>query len=251
MSALGSAIAAEWVKVRSVRSTVITLGLFAAVALGLSWMVARAFDPGGPADDAILPVSFGLLTGQLVLVTFAVATVGSEFSTGTIRASLAAVPSRGRLFAAKMTAVGLTVGAAALIVESAVFALVRFTIGDGAAPLTEWWTIEVLLGGWIHLTLLSVFTAAVAVMVRSTVIALSVLLPILFLSSQGLGNVEAIKPVAQYLPDQVGMVIMHMTVPGDPQFGRDYSAWGGIGILVLWTAAALAAAWWSMRRRDA
>lgn len=251
MNGFLAATSAEWVKVRSVRATAVTLSLFAAVALGLGWTVARGFEPGGPAGDAILPFSFGLLTGQLVLVTFAVATVGSEFSTGTIRASLAAVPSRGRLFAAKMTAVGLTVGAAALIVELAVFAVVGWTIGEGAAPLTEWWTIEVLLGGWIHLTLLSVFTAAVAVMVRSTVVALSVLLPVLFLSSQGLGNVEAIKPVAQYLPDQVGMVILHMTVPGDPQFGRDYSAWGGIGILVLWTAAALAAAWWSMRRSDA
>ncbi|WP_026929868.1 ABC transporter permease subunit [Glycomyces tenuis] len=251
MSALGSAVAAEWVKVRSVRSTAITLGLFAAVALGLSWLIARSFDPGGPADDALLPVFFGLLTAQLVLVTFAVTTVGSEFSTGTIRASLAAVPSRGRLLAAKMTALGLTIAAAALIVEAAVFALVRVSIGDAAAPLTEWWTIEALLGGWIHLTLLSVFTAALTVMLRSTVVTLSVLLPVLFLSSQGLGNVDAIKPVAQYMPDQVGMVVMRMTVPGDPQFGRDYGAWTGIGILVLWTAAALLGAWWSMRRRDA
>ncbi len=95
------------------------------------------------------------------------------------------------------------------------------------------------------------FTAAVAALLRSTVIALSVLLPVLFLSSQGLGNVAAIKPVAQYLPDQVGMVIMRLTFPGDPQFGRDYGAWTGIGILVLWTAAALAAAWLSVRRKDA
>ncbi|MEU5156975.1 ABC transporter permease [Glycomyces sp. NPDC021274] len=251
MSGFVRAASAEWVKVRSVRSTVVSLGLFAFVALGLSWVIANGFTAGGPATDALLPVFFGLLTAQLVLVTFAVATVGAEFSTGTIRASLAAVPSRGRLFAAKMTAVGLTVAAAALVVELAVFGLVRVVIGEAAAPLTAWWTVESLLGGWIHLTLLSVFTAAIAVMLRSTVVTLSVLLPVLFLSGQGLGNIEAIKPVAQYLPDQVGMVVMHLTRPGDPQFGRDYGPWEGIGILVLWTAAALVGGWLVMRRRDA
>ncbi|MFG3342799.1 ABC transporter permease [Glycomyces sp. NPDC048151] len=251
MKAFGQAVSAEWVKIRSVRSTVVTLGLFAFVALGLGWVVANGFSAGGPATDALLPVFFGLLTAQLVLVTFAVATVGSEFSTGTIRASLAAVPSRGRLFAAKMTLLGATVAVAALVVELAVFGLVRLMLGEAAAPLDEWWTLESLLGGWIHLTLLSVFTAAVAVMLRSTVVTLSILLPVLFLSGQGLGNLEAIKPVVQYFPDQVGMVIMHLTQPGHPQFGRDYGPWEGIAILVLWTAAALAGGWFAMRRRDA
>ncbi|MDA1358459.1 hypothetical protein O1R50_02435 [Glycomyces luteolus] len=251
MSGFVRAASAEWVKIRSVRSTAVTLGLFAFVALGLGWVVANGFSAGGPAADALLPVFFGLLTAQLVLVTFAVAMVGAEFSTGTIRASLAAVPSRGRLFAAKMTAIGVTVAVAALVVELAVYGLVRLVIGGAAAPLSEWWTVEALLGGWIHLTLLSVFTACVAVMLRSTVVSLSVLLPVLFLSGQGLGNLEAVKPVVQYFPDQVGMVIMHMTRPGDPQFGRDYGPWEGIAILVLWTAAALVGGWLAMRRRDA
>jgi ABC-2 type transport system permease protein len=186
-----------------------------------------------------------------VLVTFAVSCVGSEYSTGVIRTSLAAVPSRGRLFAAKMTAVALAVGGASLVVELGVFAIVQGVSGEDAAPWTAWSTVESLLGGWICLTLLSVFAAAVTVMTRSTVWTLAILLPILFLSGQGLGNLDAIKPVVQYFPDQVGMVIMHVTVPGDPRFGRDYGAWTGVGILVLWTAAALAGGWFSMRRRDA
>ncbi|HLU29494.1 MAG TPA: ABC transporter permease subunit [Glycomyces sp.] len=251
MSALGSAVAAEWVKVRSVRSAQWTLAGFAAVSIGLGHMVAGSFvDMEGEADP-LAANFFSLLTGQLVLVMFAVASVGSEYSTGTIRASLTAVPSRGRFLAAKMITVGLVVAAASLAVELATFAVVQRRLGAHGSPLGEWATIEALLGGWIHLTLLSVCTAAVAVLLRRTVVALSVLMPVLFLSSQGLGNLPAIKPVAQYLPDQVGMVIMRMTVPGDPQFGRDYDAWTGIGILVLWTAAALAAAWWSVRRRDA
>lgn len=249
MSAFGQAAAAEWVKLRSVRSTAVTLAAFAFVAAALGWLASSSVGEGG-MDDPLIAVAMGLLVGQLLLITFAVTVVGSEYSTGTIRASLAAVPSRGRLFAAKMTAVGLAVGGAALAVELAVFALVQGAVGELAVEWTAWSTVEMLLGGWIHLTLLSVFAASIAVMMRSTVWPLAILLPVLFLSGQGLGNLDAIKPVVQYFPDQVGMVVMHMTVPGDPQFGRDYGPWEGIGILVLWTAAALAGGWFAMRRRD-
>jgi ABC-2 type transport system permease protein len=89
-------------------------------------------------------------------------------------------------------------------------------------------------------------------MMRSSVRALVVLLPLLFLGSQGLGNVPAVKPVTQYLPDQVGMVIMHLTGPADdPRFGRPYDGWTGLGILALWTVAALVGGYLVLRRRDA
>ncbi|MQM28555.1 ABC transporter permease [Glycomyces albidus] len=251
MSALGAAAAAEWVKVRSVRSTPIMLGAFAVVGVGLGWLVAGSFADSTREQDPLAAGFFSLLLGQLLLITFAVQFVGSEYSTGTIRVSLAAVPSRGRFYAAKMIVTGLVVAAVAVVVELATFFTAQSRLGDDAVPIGEWETIEALLGGWIHLTLLSLFAAGLAVMIRSMVVALSVLLPILFLSSQGLGNIDAIRPWAQYLPDQVGMVVMHLTVPGDPQFGRDYGAWEGIGLLVLWTAAALVGGWIALRRRDA
>ncbi|MCC3762738.1 ABC transporter permease [Glycomyces sp. TRM65418] len=251
MSAFGAAAAAEWVKVRSVRSTAVTLTVFAVVALGMGWLIGSTMEPGADLDDPLTAAFMGLLVAQLLLVTFAVACVGSEYATGTIKASLAAVPSRGRLYAAKMSAVGATVALVVLPVELAVFAIVQGLAGDAAVSWTEWATIESLLGGWISLMLLCVFAAAITVVTRSTVWTLAILLPVLFLSGQGLGNVDAIRPVVQYFPDQVGHVIMHMTIPGDPRFGRDYGAWTGVAILVLWTAAALAGGWLAMRRRDA
>ncbi|THV43339.1 ABC transporter permease [Glycomyces buryatensis] len=251
MSALGQAASAEWVKVRSVRSTAVTLTVFAVLSLGFARLVGGSLEDSFYGGDTLSATFMGLLITQLILVTFAVASVGSEYSTGTIRASLAAVPSRGRLFAAKMTVVGAAVAVTVLPVELAAFAIVQGLAGDKAAGWTDWETIESLLGGWISLTLMCVFAAAITVLTRSTVWTLAILLPILFLSGQGLGNLDAIRPVIQYFPDQVGMVIMHMTIPGDPTFGRDYGAWTGIGILVLWTAAALGAGWLAMRRRDA
>ena len=254
MSALAPAMKAEWAKLRSVRPTWWILFGFAAVAIGLGLLIGGTI--GRPADgsdtgfDPIMVPFFGLLTAQLLLISFAVSAVGGEYSHGTIRSSLAAVPVRGRFYAAKMAMVGLFTAAAALVVELAAFAVTQWRLGDLGAEF-DGTAIQALLGGWIHLTLLSLFAAGIAAVLRSSVVTLSVLLPILFLSSQGLGNLDAIRPWAQYLPDQVGMVAMHMTVPGDPDFGRDYGAWTGLGILVLWTAASLLAGWLSVRRRDA
>jgi hypothetical protein len=45
---------------------------------------------------------------------------------------------------------------------------------------------------------------------------------------------------------------MHLTgPPGDPRFGRDYGPWTRVGILVLWTSAALIGGYLVLRRRDA
>lgn len=89
-------------------------------------------------------------------------------------------------------------------------------------------------------------------MPRSWVCSLGILLPLLFLGSQGLGNIPKLKTVAQYLPDQAGKVTMHLTgPPGDPRFGHDYGPWTGLGILALWTTAALLGGYLTLRRRDA
>ncbi len=251
MSAFGNAASGEWVKIRSVRSTAVTLTMFALISLGLAALIGNSLEQSFYGYDPIAATFMGLLVAQLVLVTFTVSCVGSEYSTGTIKTALAAVPSRGRLFAAKMATVAAAAAAVVLPVELAAFALVQGMSGDKAVSWTAWETVEALLGGWICITLLSVFAAAITVMTRSTVWTLAILLPVLFLSGQGLGNLESIKPVVQYFPDQVGQVVMRMTQPGDPQFGRDYGAWTGVAILALWTAAALVGGWFAMRRKDA
>jgi hypothetical protein len=63
--------------------------------------------------------------------------------------------------------------------------------------------------------------------------------------------VPKLKTVTQYLPDQVGQVIMHVVGQADdPRFARPYGPWTGIGLMALWTATALFAGYLAMRRRD-
>ncbi|WP_326691509.1 MULTISPECIES: hypothetical protein [unclassified Streptomyces] len=62
----------------------------------------------------------------------------------------------------------------------------------------------------------------------------------------------ALKTVPQYLPDQAGMVLMHLVGPqDDPRFSHDYGPGGALAILSAWTAAALLGGYLALRRRDA
>jgi hypothetical protein len=120
---------AEWTKIRSVRSTLWTLVIFVIVSLGLTglltWLTIRALKSGragrgsgsGIAAD---PVNFilgtGLGLGQLAICVLGVLVITSEYSSGTIRASLLAMPRRYPMLIAK----GLVFGALVFVIGEAV-----------------------------------------------------------------------------------------------------------------------------------
>jgi hypothetical protein len=91
----------------------------------------------------------------------------------------------------------------------------------------------------------------VTAILRSTAFALIIMMPLLFLDSQGLGNVPGLQKVIDYLPDQAGAVIMHLSGPGGGRFGRPFGPWAGMGIMLAWTAAALACGYLVLARTDA
>lgn len=252
-------LAAEWVKVRSVRSTVWTLGLAFALSTGLAYVFGAAFRSGWddmPPDrralfDPIFSTFYSLTIGQLALVVLAVLVVTSEYSTGTIRYSLIAVPQRSRYFAAKVGAGALLALAVAVVTVAATFTAAQAGLGDIGITLGSDDALAATIGACLYLVLIYLFATGVAVLLRGAIPTLGILMPLLFLGSQGLGNLPQIKPVAQYLPDQAGMLIMHIVPPGDPQFARDYGPWTGLAIMALWAAAALAAGYVAVRRRDA
>ncbi len=99
---LGHALASEWTKIRSVRSTIWTLGVMVVLVLGIDVLVAM-----GVSGHTLGPVSplffgfFGMLLGVLCVLPLGVLVTSSEYGTGMIRTTLTACPSRGRVLAAK------------------------------------------------------------------------------------------------------------------------------------------------------
>lgn len=94
--------------------------------------------------------------------------------------------------------------------------------------------------------MINVFSAAVAALLRSTALALGILMPLFFVVGPALGTISGTRPVAQFLPDQAGIRAMRVTAESG-----DLTAGQGILVLLLWTLAAAAAGYWLIRRRDA
>lgn len=244
----------EWVKIRTVPSTLWALVPVTGVGVGLAYLAGnsmRHVEPGEVPPDPLFPAFYGLTLAQLGVAVFAALVAGPEYGTGMIRASLLATPRRGLFYAGKALAATLTVAAVALVTVPAAFLTAQAALGPyGVGPGADG-AAEAMIGAFLYLTLMGAFTLGVSMMLRSTVRSLGVLLPVYFLGSQGIANVPALKPVLQYLPDQTAWVIMHLTPPDDPLFGRDYGPWGGVGLLVLWAAGALAGGYLVLRRCDA
>jgi len=111
----GHLIRSEWIKLISLRSTWWSLGIAAALSVGISMMIAAAsasFGPGFPAVSAILtPTQFTMLVAGIL---GAIAITG-EYSTGMIRSTLTADPRRGTVLAAKAVVVSALMAATTVI----------------------------------------------------------------------------------------------------------------------------------------
>jgi ABC-2 type transport system permease protein len=107
-------LASEWIKLRSVRSTYPTLAFAAAAAVGVGYLVTHAdathwATMTASAKAAFDPVrdSFSLGLAQLAFGALGVLAICSEYSSGLIRTTFAAVPRRRVVLAAKATVVGV------------------------------------------------------------------------------------------------------------------------------------------------
>src|SRR5579863_4197924 len=133
VAAIGVA-AMEWRKLRSVRSTWWILAVFAAGTLAYAVMTVS----GGPTHpepsyDPTNNVEQGLLLGQLTLGVLGALMLSGEFGSGSIRATFAAVPRRGRVLAAKAAVLAAVTLAAGEALAFAAFASFQVAAPHGAA----------------------------------------------------------------------------------------------------------------------
>ncbi|MCM2389467.1 ABC transporter permease subunit [Streptomyces albipurpureus] len=247
--------AAEWTKMWSIRSTSLTLLLTLVLSTGVSTLIGFSYRDSLEDVinfDSLFVGLYGVTLGQLALVVFGVLIVGSEYSSGSIRASLAAVPQRGLFFSGKILAGTLVALVCSMCTVIVTFISAQAAFGPHGTTLSRDDVPIALVGAVVYLTLICGFSMGVATIVRSSAISLGVLLPLLFLGSQGLGNIPALKPVLQYLPDQAGMELMRIaSPPDDTSVGPDYGPGIALVILSAWTAAALIGGYLVLRRRDA
>jgi ABC-2 type transport system permease protein len=130
---LRGAIASEFTKVRSVRSTYWTLAALLIVSIGVGAAITGgsaanfnhnlANKAGFDATQTSLVAFFEI--GQLIIAVIAAMAITSEYSTGMIRTSLTAQPRRGTVYAAK--AIVLT---SLTLIISLVTSFIAFFVGQ-------------------------------------------------------------------------------------------------------------------------
>jgi ABC-2 type transport system permease protein len=240
----------EWVKLRSLRSTWWTLAVTVAAAAGIAVAVgANTEDAAGDlTNNALAGISVGLLlTGILGVLT-----ATSEHSSGTIRSTLAAIPNRPLVLAAKAAVLGALALAAG---EAAAF--VSFFAGGAALSSTiagpalgQPGVLRAVVLGGAGYCLIGLLGLGLGAVVRHTPVAVGLLVGGVYVVAQ---LVAGLAPVLMpYLPIAVVANSLTAVEPGtaigDVRF---LSPWAGLGVLALYAAVALGAGAWLLAQRDA
>ncbi|MFJ9885072.1 ABC transporter permease [Streptomyces sp. NPDC091287] len=259
MASVPAVLTSEWTKIRSVSSTTWTLiSAFAVTVLmgaGVSALLNSTFDDLPEAErltfDPTLVSFSGMILGQLAMIVFGVLVVGTEYSSGMIRTSLAAVPQRGTLLFSKITVAGGLALLVGLLTSFVTFFLGQALLGDRGTDLGAENVLRAVIGGGLYMGLIAIFCMGVAAMLRSSMLSLGILIPFFLLVSQILIVVPYAKDVVQYFPDQAGSKIMQVVPEAMNSDPAPYGPWAGLGIMVLWVLAAVLGGFLVLKKRDA
>ncbi|WP_374991114.1 ABC transporter permease subunit [Streptomyces sp. LHD-70] len=250
---LGHALASEWTKIRSVRSTIWTLGVMLVLVLGIGTLigiVAASADMELGGKSAIGLGSFGILLGMLCVMTLGVLTIGSEYGTGMIRTTTTACPSRSRILAAKAI-VFFALVFVVTTVAAALVAMVQTAMVDGASATGEEW-LRGTVGVGLFVATLGLLSLAVGALVRHSAGAITimiglVLLPLvlaMFMFSRSLEDLQLF--LLQYaVPSQL-IAFYGDSVAG----GTGPTGWEPLWIMLGLTAVAFGGAFLSTETRD-
>jgi ABC-type transport system involved in multi-copper enzyme maturation permease subunit len=258
MAAPSAVLQSEWTKVKSVRSTVWTLTLALLLTVVVSGLICLAFrlnwDDMSVSDrltfDPTNTSLAGLWFGQLALIAFGTLLIASEYSTGMIRTSLAAVPQRATFYVCKASvAAALTFAIGIVISFVSYFVGQSVLSGHKTSSLGDAHVLRALIGAALYMTLMVLFAYGVATMVRSPMVSLGILIPFFFIVSGILSAIPGVEKFAKYLPDQAGQKIMQVVPSSDNH--TSYGPWGGILIMGVWVAAALLGGFVLLKKRDA
>jgi ABC-2 type transport system permease protein len=262
MTGLRDALHAEWTKLRTVAGPAWLLAGTIVTTVAVSTAATAAVRcPSGtacPVDTTKLSLT-GIQAGQAIVAVLAVLAISGEYSTGMIRITLAAMPRRSAVLAAKALVVaGLVLAAGAIAVGGSLLAGRVILPGHGFTAargfplesLADGPTLRAAAGSVLYLALIALLSLGIATLVRESAAAIGVVLGLLYLSPIILGVVT--DPVwshrlERYAPMSAGLTIQDTT----GLRSLPISPWGGLGVLAAWAAAALLAGGLLLRRRDA
>ena len=259
-------VRSEWIKFRTLRSTIWTLAITLAVMVGIvtlfSWILFNQSNSGNAARGG--PTSIDVFTiaasmASLAVVVLGVLVITGEYSTGMIRSTLAAVPRRLPALWAK----GLVLEVSILIISTVAVVIslgvMQLFLGSkGLAPdLGNDETVRILVGVPLYLAGIALLAFAIGALLRHSAGALATVLGLL-LVIENLFMIpwRPLQLTSPFLPGTAGAKLLMTQAQLDAMtqgshVGAVLSAWQGYGVLLAWGAVLLAVAAVLLRRRNA
>jgi ABC-2 type transport system permease protein len=200
-----------------------------------------------PAHDCFI----GLVLGQLLLGILGVLAITTEFSSGMIRATFAAVPRRPLVLAAKAVVLGTVTLAAGQISAFAAFFAGQASLQAPAPPATlgQPGVLRVVLMAGAYPALIALIGLGFGALVRHLAGAICALVGVLFVLPLLFGSLSpSITNVAgRFLPHPMAAASLTAVRPAAHMLSPGLT----LGLLCLYALAALAAGSWALARRDA
>jgi ABC-2 type transport system permease protein len=256
---LGGVMHMEWIRLRTLRSTWWSVAVVVVAMIGLAVWI-QYYVPGQWAHmSAAGRASFdptengyaGLAVAELAVAVLGILAASGEYGSGMIRSTLAAVPRRGRVLAAKTAVTGLVTLVLGEVLSFAAFLAGQAMLHSPAphATLGQPGVLRAVLLGGLYLPLIALISLGIGLLVRRAAAGISIMVGLIFVIPIVLLAlpVHVLNDVAQYLPPTIAenSLTAVKTVP------LSLSPWAGLAMLVLYAAAALGAGGLLLARRDA
>jgi ABC-type transport system involved in multi-copper enzyme maturation permease subunit len=250
------AVRSEAAKILTLRSTAITLGVTVVAALLVTGLATHAQGNHRPAsfvgfDPTQLSLS-GLIVAGLTGGVFGALLITGEYSSGTIRATLAALPRRRSLLLAKT---GVT--AAATLVFCEVLSFACFFLGQAvlagvhapSATLATPGALRAVAMTGVVIALLALMSFGFGLIFRSTAGAIAAFVGVVFVLPLVVHNIS--EHDVRDLPTNILTNSVMQTVPQGPGPNGPVSPVVGLCLMALYAAASIAIGTVLFVQRDA
>jgi ABC-2 type transport system permease protein len=249
-------LSSEWIKMRSLRSTALTLVAGFALMVAIGWIFGWASNghwsemrPDEQASFSPIDTTLaGYNLAQLAIGVLGVLLVTGEYATGMIRATFGAVPQRLPVLWAKATLYAGVTFSLMLAATFVAFLGGQQLLGTHGTTLSADGAVRAMVGVAGYLALIGVFSVALGFIIRSTAGGVATLFALLLvLPSLGLLLPSSWREhTLPYLPSNAGATMFSAHTATDA-----LSATTSLLVLLGWVAAALAGAALVLKRRDA
>jgi ABC-2 type transport system permease protein len=244
----------EWTKQRSLRSTYLCVAFTVlamvgiALLMGIRW--SRQSGPMPPNFDAANVTLSGAYLAQVVVGALGVLAISSEYATGMIRATFAAVPQRRALLAAKALVLAASVLALGEVLAFASFGIGQALLSDKhvGVSLGDSGVLQAVFGTGLYVAVAALLGFGLGAAIRHTAGAISAFFGLMFAATAVVNLLPESwrNAIVDYLPlNAGGQILTTVRVKGG------LAPWTGLGVFALYALAALVIGFLVVGARDA